>query len=63
MNKQISILALGLDKAHFQEKFEYYNKEYEYLNFLLSFNPIPNNLKISKLDRIDASKLYKAMHP
>ena len=62
MNKQISILALGLDKVHFQEKFEYYNKEYKYLNFVLSYNPIPNNLKISKLDRIDASKLYDRDH-
>ena len=58
MDKQISILALGLDKNHFQEKFEYFYKEYKYLKFLLSYNPIPDNFKISKLDRIDASKLY-----
>ena len=59
MKKHISILALGLDKIHFQEKFETYNKEFKNLKYLLSFSPIPNNLKISKLERIDQSKLYK----
>ena len=59
MYKKTSILALGLDKLHFQEKFENYYNEFKNLNYLLSFNKIPNSLSISKLDWIDSSKLYK----
>ena len=61
MYKKTSILALGLDKSHFQEKFENYYNEFKNLNYLLSFNKIPNSLSISKLDWIDLSKLYQ-MH-
>ena len=58
MNNEINILALGLDKIHFQDKFEYYHRKYKNLKCLLSYNQIPSNLDISKIDRIDASLLY-----
>lgn len=59
MYKKISVLALGLEKKHFQEKFENYYNEFKNLNYILSFRKIPNSFSISKLDWIDSSKLYK----
>lgn len=59
MYKKISVLALGLEKKHFQEKFENYYNEFKNLNYILSFSKIPNSFSISKLDWIDSSKLYK----
>ena len=58
MNSNIHILALGLDKSHFQEKFEYFQKAHNNVYCYGSWNPIKKELCLSKQPRIDISLLY-----
>ncbi len=58
MKDKGSILALGLDKKHFQDKFEFIHNKFNNISCYGSWNPINKDLNISKIDRIDISLLY-----
>lgn len=62
MKSNIHILALGLDKPHFQDKFDHFQKAYNSVNCYGSWNPIKKELCLSKQPRIDFSLLYDKEH-
>ena len=58
MEEKGGILALGLDKKHFQDKFDFIHNKFNNISCYGSWKPINKDTNISKIDRIDISLLY-----
>ena len=55
----MKFLILGVDKHYMLAFFEEFQKKYNCISFIYSWNNINESSSLSSLPRIDASKLYK----